>query len=130
MGIAGPIPLHEQRRDERRLIYAVQYNGPHIANFKDMKTLVAKWSVAFLILVGPALLTCAAQTANQDIKNAGRSIKNAGKETGEAAKDTGEATATTAKTAGHKVKRASKKVVNKTADKTAEGANKVREKTQ
>ena len=113
-----------------RLLYAVHHNGPHFANFNHMKTLVARCSVAFLILAGPALMTCAAQTANQDIKNAGRSIKNAGKETGEAAKDTGKATATTAKTAGRKVKRASKKVVNKTADKTAEGANKIKEKTQ
>jgi len=112
------------------LIYALHHNGPHFANLKYMKTLIAKCSLAFLILAGPTLMTCAAQTANQDIKDAGRSIKNAGKETGEAAKDTGKATATTAKTASRKVKRASKKVVNKTADKTAEGANKIKEKTQ
>jgi hypothetical protein len=60
-----------------------------------------------------------AQTAKDDIKGAGQDVKQAGKSTGSAAKKTGRAT-----------KKTVKKGVNKTAEKTAEGAEKVEQKTQ
>ena len=71
------------------------------------------------------LSVCAAQdtattsshtTAKQDMKDAGQATKNAAKDTGSAAKD-----------AGHATKKTSKKVVNKSASKTEEGADKVRQ---
>lgn len=60
-----------------------------------------------------------AQTAKDDVKSAGQDIKQAGKSTGSAAKKTGRAT-----------KKTVKKGVNKTAEKTEEGASKVEQKTR
>ena len=60
-----------------------------------------------------------ADTAKEDMKQAGGEVKEAGKAGGRAAKDTGKAT-----------KKTSKKVVNKAGEKTEEGADKVRSKTQ
>jgi hypothetical protein len=72
------------------------------------------------VFVGLSVATPAmAQTAKDDVKGAGQDIKEAGKATGSAAKKTGSAT-----------KKTMKKGVNKAAEKTAEGANKVEQKTQ
>jgi hypothetical protein len=59
------------------------------------------------------------QGAKDDMKDAGHATKEAAKSTGRATKKTGK-----------KVARGTKKVVNIGADKTAEGANKVEEKTR
>jgi len=73
-----------------------------------------------IVLAGLSLAAVAmAQTAKDDIKGAGQDIKEAGKATGSAAKKTGRAT-----------KKTVKKGVNKAAEKTEEGANKVKQKTQ
>ena len=72
------------------------------------------------LLAGLSIATAiGAQTAKDDIKGAGQDIKTAGKATGSAAKKTGGAT-----------KKTVKKGVNKTAEKTAEGADKVEQKTR
>jgi hypothetical protein len=63
-----------------------------------------------------------AQTAGQDMKNAGH-------ETKEAAKDTGRGIKKGTKTGYHKTKRGTKKVVHKTARATEHGAEKVEDKT-
>ena len=55
-----------------------------------------------------------AQTAKDDVKGAGQDIKQAAKSTGSAAKKTGKAT-----------KKTVKKGVNKTAEKTEEGATRL-----
>jgi hypothetical protein len=57
-------------------------------------------------------------TGKDDLKKAGSDVKDAGKATGKAAKHTGKA-----------VKKGTKKVVNKSAEKTEEGADAVRKKT-
>jgi len=73
-----------------------------------------------IVLAGLSVPVVAmAQTAKDDIKRAGQDIKKAGKATGSAAKKTGSAT-----------KKTVKKGVNKAAEKTAAGANKVEEKTR
>jgi hypothetical protein len=64
----------------------------------------------------------AAQTATQDMKDAGH-------ETKEAAKDTGRATKKTAKKTGHAVKKTTKKAVHATAKGTKKAADKVEDKT-
>jgi hypothetical protein len=74
-------------------------------------------TIAFAGLSLAAIAT--AQTAKDDIKGAGQDVKEAGRATGSAAKKTGRAT-----------KRTVKKGVNKTAEKTEEGAAKVEQKTQ
>jgi hypothetical protein len=51
-------------------------------------------------------------------QSVGQDLKDAGKDTGRAAKKT-----------GHKIKRTTKKVVNKAAEGTEKGADKVRQKT-
>ena len=71
---------------------------------------------ALLIGMTPGLV--AQTTAKEDVKDAKEDVKDAGKATGRAAKKTGKA-----------VKKTSKKVVNKTAEKTEEGADAVRRKT-
>ena len=73
-----------------------------------------------IVLAGLSVPVVAmAQTAKDDIKRAGQDIKKAGKATGSAAKKTGSAT-----------KKTVKKGVNKAAEKTEEGANKVEQKTR
>ncbi len=56
-------------------------------------------------------MTAFAQTAGQDMKNAGSDIKGA-------AKSTGKATAKTTKTAGKKIKKGTNKTANAIAGKT------------
>ena len=85
-----------------------------------MKTLIANCGIALLLAGGIGL---AAQTAKDDIKDAGRATKDA-------AQDTGRATKKTAKKAGRKVKNGTKKATNKAAGKTEEGADRVRQKTE
>ena len=83
-----------------------------------MKRLIAALSFSVLLAGGAAV----AQTAGQDMKDAGHAAK-------EAAKDTGKATEKTAKTTGKKVKHGTKKAVNKSADATEKAASKVKDKT-
>ncbi len=83
-----------------------------------MKTLAATLC-AFGLMVGSGF----AQTATQDVKDAGHETKMA-------AKDTGHAVVKGTKTAGRKVKHGTKKVVHGTASATERGADKVKEKTQ
>ena len=59
-----------------------------------------------------------AQTAKEDMKQAGQDVKQAGRATGDAAKQTGRATKRTAKTAGHKVKHGTHKAAAKMEEKT------------
>lgn len=63
-----------------------------------------------------------AQTAGQDMKNAGHDTK-------QAAKDAGKGVAKGAKKTGHAIKNGTKKAANKTADATRKGAAKVERKT-
>ena len=72
-----------------------------------------------ILLASLSVVNGLAQTAKDDIKDAGQDIKQAGKSTGSAAKKTAKAT-----------KKTVKKGVNKAAEKTEEGANKVEEKTR
>ena len=72
-----------------------------------------------ILLTSLSAVNGLAQTAKDDIKGAGGDIKQAGKSTGSAAKKTAKAT-----------KKTVKKGVNKAAEKTEEGANKVEQKTR
>jgi hypothetical protein len=75
-------------------------------------------------IVGFALSVAApAQTAGQDMKDAGH-------ETKEAAKDAGKGTVHATKTAARKTKNGTKHVAHATADATRRGADKVEGKTQ
>jgi hypothetical protein len=81
----------------------------------------AMFSLASTILTGILMIGLApifAQTAKDDMKDAKEDVKDAGKSTGRAAKHTGKA-----------VKKTTKKAVNKTAEKTEDGADAVRRKT-
>ena len=78
------------------------------------RTLLSLVFAILLIGMTPSL----AQTAKDDLKGAKEDIKDAGKSSGRAAKKTGKA-----------VKKTTKKAVNKTAEKTEEGADAVRRKT-
>ncbi len=89
-------------------------DGPRNARVRIMTT-----KVLCTIVIASFAGIAEAQTAKDDIKDAGQDVKEAGKATGSAAKKTGRAT-----------KKAVKKGVNKTAEKTEEGADKVRQKTQ
>jgi Ni/Co efflux regulator RcnB len=64
-----------------------------------------------------------AQTAGQDMKNAGH-------ETKDAAKDVGKGTEHAAKTTGRKTKHVARQATHGTAKETEKGANKVEEKTR
>ena len=77
---------------------------------KIMKTAAALGLAVFLVAM-PSL-AAADQSAKQDLKDAGKETKKAAVSTGKA------------------VKKGSKKVVHKTADVTAKGAGKVKEKTK
>jgi hypothetical protein len=74
-------------------------------------------TVTTILTIGMAPLL-AQTTAKEDLKGAKEDVKEAGKATGRAAKKTGKA-----------VKKTTKKAVNKTAEKTEEGADAVRRKT-
>lgn len=76
-----------------------------------------KWTTAILaaaLALVPAYVFARAQTASQDMKNAGRNTK-------QAAKDTGHATKKTTKKAAHATKKTAKKAARKTKN-TAKGA--------
>jgi gas vesicle protein len=87
----------------------------------DMKRL---WIAAgcSLLLLGGAAVAGWAQSAKDDIKDAGHDTKQAAKDTGRATK---QASAKTAK----KVKTGTKKAVNKGASKTEDGAARVKQKS-
>jgi hypothetical protein len=70
-----------------------------------------------ILLIGMTPLL-AQTTAKDDLKGAKEDVKDAGRSTGRAAKKTGKA-----------VKKTTKKTVNKAAEKTEEGADAVRRKT-
>jgi predicted small secreted protein len=91
--------------------------GPGNA-FKERMN-IKKFRLMTLFAALSISITATAQTAKDEIKGAGQDVKTAGKATGSAAKKTGSAT-----------KKTVKKGVNKTAEKTAEGANKVEQKTR
>jgi hypothetical protein len=110
-------------RDAREL----SPNGAGHAPSTDMKTLAAIMSAALLFL---SAQTGSAQSAKDDMKDAGRSAKDAGKNVGDAAKNTGEAVGHTAKKTAKRTKRTAKRGANAAARETEKGANKVKEKTQ
>src|SRR2546427_12400646 len=78
---------------------------------------LATVTLSDMLTVGLAPLF--AQTAKDDMKGAKNDVKEAGRSTGRAAKKTGRAT-----------KKTTKKAVNKSAEKTEEGADAVRRKTK
>ena len=75
-----------------------------------MRQKLANFSFAILLGAGMTLVG-SAQSAKDDIKDAGSATKK------------------TAKKTGRKVKHGTKKVTNKAAEKTEEGADRVRQKT-
>jgi hypothetical protein len=76
-------------------------------------------TISLSLLVSAGMVSLFAQeTPKQEVKDAGQDVKQAGKATGRAAKHTGRA-----------VKKTTKKAVNKTAEKTEDGADAVRRKT-
>ena len=75
-------------------------------------------AISLSLLLSSGLVPLFAQTAKEDMKDAKDDVKQAGKDTGRAAKHTGKA-----------VNKASKKFVNKAAEKTEDGADAVRRKT-
>ena len=80
-----------------------------------MKPIMA---ITLPLLLSSGMVSLFGQAAKDDMKDAKQDVKEAGKSTGRAAKHTGRA-----------VKKTSKKAVNKTAEKTEEGADAVRRKT-
>jgi ElaB/YqjD/DUF883 family membrane-anchored ribosome-binding protein len=94
----------------------LEYFGPSNAFARVVMKLLAAISLSLLLTDG--MVSLFAQTAKDDMKDAKEDVKQAGKATGRAAKHTGRA-----------VKKTSKKAVNKTAEKTEEGADAVRRKT-
>jgi hypothetical protein len=88
-------------------------SGAALAFLKGMKTRIAQFCLAAILATGYGF----AQTAKQDMKNAGSETKNAAKDTG---KGIGHATKTNARKVKHKTKstvhKASSKVANKTSD--------------
>ena len=86
-----------------------------------MKSHFAQYAMGLLLLTGLPL-SMPAQTAKDDIEDAGHSTRRA-------VKKTGRATSRTAKTGARKVKRGTKKVTHKAAAKTEHGAAKVKRKT-
>jgi hypothetical protein len=75
-------------------------------------------AISLPLLISAGMVSLFAQTAKEDMKDAKDDVKEAGKDTGRAAKHTGKA-----------VKKTTKKVVNKSAEKTEDGADAVRRKT-
>jgi len=98
-------------------------NGQSLARQNGMIRLLLT-SITFSALSATAIFAIgmapllAQTTAKDDLKGAKEEVKEAGKATGRAAKKTGRA-----------VKKTSKKAVNKAAEKTEEGADAVRRKT-
>ena len=75
-------------------------------------------SITFSTLIMLGMTPAFAQTAKEDLKGAKEDVKDAAQHTGKAVKKTGKA-----------VKKTAKKAVNKTAEKTEEGAAAVKRKT-
>ena len=73
-----------------------------------MKTLIANTTLALLIFACPVAFASVAQSAGQDMKQAGRAVRTASEDTGRAVKQA------SAK-AGHEVKRGTRKVLHKSA---------------
>ena len=82
-----------------------------------MRPMIAKLSIA-LLLTGAGMAVSFAQTAKDDVKQAGRNVKDAGKDVGKAAKHTGKATAKTTKHAAKEVKHGTNKAAGKVEEKT------------
>ena len=80
------------------------------------KIRITRLLLAASLAVGLACGTALAQTAGQEMKDAGHDTKNA-------AVDTGHATAQTTKKVYHKTKRGTKKVYHKTAQGTKTAAH-------
>jgi ABC-type nickel/cobalt efflux system permease component RcnA len=111
-GREGSAESHSDKRQKRSITE------------RKVRMNLRKGSMAVLLLVGMAgLPVCTfaqeAQSAKQDMKDAGQSTKDA-------AKDTAHATKKTSKKAAHKTKHAT----HKAASKTKQGAEKVQDKTQ
>jgi hypothetical protein len=83
------------------------------ASLTGMSKLIAGFVFLGALIAIPSV---SAQTAKQDIKDAGKDVKEAGKATGNAAKKAGKATAKESKKAAH----ATAKTVKKGADKVEE----------
>ena len=80
---------------------------------------MVRTAFSFLFAVLLPLVASGAQTAKQDVKDAGQDMKKSAKATGDAARKTGRA-----------AKKSSKKVVHKSAKKVKQGAAKVQDKTK
>ncbi len=89
--------------------------GPALASLLVMKTRIAHFCIAAILSAGFAF----AQTAKQD-------MKNAGSETKDAVKDAGKGVGHASKTSAKKVKHTTKETVHKTSSKVA---NKTQDKT-
>jgi hypothetical protein len=85
-----------------------------------MKSTVLKTTLGLFLAVSPALL---AQGVGQDMKKAGHDVAQGTKEAGKAVGHTAEKT-------GKTVKHGTQKVVHKSANKTEEGAARVKQKTK
>jgi hypothetical protein len=94
-----------------------------------MSLLIAKCGVILLLAGGSAALV-EAQTASQDMKDAGHAAKNAGQDTGEAAENAGKGVGHATEASAKKVKHGTKRTVNAGARETEKGAAKVGSKTQ
>ncbi len=81
--------------------------------------IMIRTAFSFFFAVLLSLVALGAQTAEQDMKDAGQDMKKSAKATDDAAKKTGRA-----------AKKSSKKVVHKSAKKVKEGAAKVEDKTK
>jgi hypothetical protein len=98
--------------------------GTWIASRRQRNKTMHRYPTIAAAIVGFALSVAApAQTAGQDIKNAGH-------ETKEATKDTAKATGKGVKTGARKTKHAVKRGTHATANATENGAAKVEEKTR
>jgi hypothetical protein len=82
-----------------------------------MRHTIAKLSIG-LLLTGAFMAVSVAQTAKDDMKQAGKNVKEAGKDVGKAGENTGKATAKTAKKAAKKVKHGTNKAAGKVEEKT------------
>ena len=93
-----------------------------------MKTIATTLALATMLFTGSAISY--AQSAKEDMKEAGHSAGHAAKKTGEGVEETAKDAGHVAKKTGKKVKHGTKKVVNKGADATGKAADKVEDKTR
>ena len=129
LGVARPAKAGARAQAEpggrvfSRLFVAPGQFKPRVEHYWALKcstkSMILKSFGLMILLASLSVVNGLAQTAKDDIKDAGQDIKQAGKSTGSAAKKTAKAT-----------KKTVKKGVNKAAEKTEEGANKVEEKTR